>query len=163
MELEMNWIAILLAALSTFITGFIWYHPKTFGSLWMRESGMTEEKMKGVNKPLFFGLSLVYAILIAFIINFLTIHQWGAVGMIGGKYSEALSSYTAFMNDYGTKFRTFKHGALHGFMAGILLAFPLIATNAMYERRSFKYTLVTSGFWIVCFTLMGAILCGMPK
>lgn len=163
MELEMNWLAILLAALSTLVVGFIWYNPKTFGNIWMRESGVTEEKMKGSNMALIFGLSFIYAIMISLILNFLTIHQWGAVGMIGGKYNEALPSYAAFMNDYGTHFRTFKHGALHGFMSGVLLAFPLIATNAMYERRSFKYALVTSGFWIVCFTIMGGIICGMPK
>jgi len=163
MELEMNWLAILLAALSTLVMGFIWYNPKTFGNIWMRESGVTEEKMKGANMALIFSLSFVYAIMISIILNFLTIHQWGAVGMIGGKYNEALPSYAAFMNDYGTAFRTFKHGALHGFMSGVLLAFPLIATNAMYERRSFKYALVTSGFWIVCFTIMGGIICGMPK
>lgn len=163
MELEMNWLAILLAALSTLVVGFIWYNPKTFGNIWMRESGVTEEKMKGSNMALIFGLSFVYAIMISLILNFLTIHQWGAVGMIGGKYNEALPSYAAFMNDYGMHFRTFKHGALHGFMSGVLLAFPLIATNAMYERRSFKYVLVTSGFWIVCFTIMGGIICGMPK
>lgn len=163
MELEMNWIAIVLAAFTPLIIGFIWYNPKTFGNQWMRESGMTDEKMKGTNIILLFTISFVYALMLALMTNFLTVHQWGAVGMIGGKYEEALPSYSAFMSDYGMKFRTFKHGALHGFMAGVLLAFPLIGTNAMYERRSFKYTLITSGFWIICFTIMGGIICGMPK
>jgi hypothetical protein len=36
--------------------------------------------------------------------------------MIGGDPSIAKPSYVAFMADYGTRFRTFKH-ALHGFRA----------------------------------------------
>jgi hypothetical protein len=43
------------------------------------------------------------------------------------------------------EFRTFKHGALHGFLSGLFLALPIIGTNALFER-SFKYTLVTGGF-----------------
>jgi hypothetical protein len=83
------------------------------------------------------------------------------MGMIGGDESKALPSYAAFMADYGIAFRTFKHGALHGFITGLFLAFPLVGTNALYERKSFKYAFVTSGFWIVCFTIMGGILCAM--
>ena len=159
--MEINFLALLLAALSTLVVGFIWYNPKVFGGIWMRESGTTEEKMKGANMMMIFGLSVVYAFLISFLLQMLTIHQFGALGMIGGDAATAKPSYAAFMADYGDAFRTFKHGALHGFMTGLFLAFPLTATNALYERRSFKYVMVTSGFWIVCFTIMGGIICAM--
>ena len=159
--MEINFLALLLAALSTLVVGFIWYNPKVFGGIWMRESGTTEEKMKGANMILIFGLSVVYAFLISFLLQMLTIHQFGALGMVGGDAAAAKPSYAAFMADYGDAFRTFKHGALHGFMTGLFLAFPLIGTNALYERRSFKYVMVTSGFWIVCFTIMGGIICAM--
>jgi hypothetical protein len=157
--MEINVYALLVAALSTLVVGFVWYNPKVFGTIWMRESGMTEEKMKGANMLLIFGLSFFYAFLMSFVLQFLTIHQTGAVGMIGGDTTKALPSYAAFMADYGTAYRTFKHGALHGFMTGLFLILPIIGTNALYERRSFKYTLVTSGFWIVCFMIMGGIIC----
>lgn len=159
--MEINFLALLLAALSTLVVGFIWYNPKVFGGIWMRESGTSEEKMKGANMIMIFGLSVVYAFLISFLLQMLTIHQFGALGMVGGDPTAAKPSYAAFMADYGDAFRTFKHGALHGFMTGLFLAFPLTATNALYERRSFKYVMVTSGFWIVCFTIMGGIICAM--
>lgn len=157
--MEINFLALFVAALSTLIVGFVWYNPKVFGTIWMKESGMTEEKMKGGNMLLTFGLSLLYAFFISFIIQMLTIHQFGALGMVGGDPSIAKPSYEAFMADYGMAFRTFKHGALHGFMTGLFLVLPVIGTNALYERRSFKYTLVTGGFWIVCFMIMGGIIC----
>jgi hypothetical protein len=159
--MEVNFLSLLLAAVSTLLVGFIWYNPKVFGGIWMRESGMTEEKMQGANMALIFGLSIVYAFFISFVLQFLTIHQFAAFSMIGGDVAGAKPSYTAFMNDYGTGFHSFKHGALHGFLTGIFLALPIIGTNALYERRSFKYTLVTGGFWVVCFMIMGGIICVM--
>ncbi len=45
---------------------------------------------------------------------------------------------------YGNDFRTFKHGMLHGTIAGIGLALPVIAVNALFERRSFKYIAINA-------------------
>ena len=160
----MNFLALLLSALSTLVVGFIWYNPKVFGGIWMRESGMTEEKMKGANMIKIFGLSVLYAFFISFLLQAIVIHQFSAFGMVGGDPEHvalAKPSFAAFMADYGDAFRTFQHGAFHGVFTGLFLVFPLIGTNALYERRSFKYVLVTSGFWIVCFGIMGGIICAM--
>lgn len=157
--MEINFLALLVAACSTLVVGFIWYNPKVFGNAWMRESGTTEEKMKGSNMILIFGMSLLYAFFIAFILQMLTIHQWGALGMVGGKAELAKPSFGEFMADYGSAYRTFKHGAFHGFLTGIFMAIPLVGTSALYERRSFKYVMISGGFWVVCFTIMGGIIC----
>ena len=157
--MEINFVALIAAACLTLVVGFIWYHPKVFGNSWMKESGTTEEKMKATNMVLIFGLSVLYAFFIAFILQMLTVHQWGALGMVGGDANIAKPSYAEFMSDYGSAFRTFKHGALHGFMTGLFLAIPMVGTNALYERRSFKYVLINGGFWVVCFMIMGGIIC----
>jgi len=125
----------------------------------MNESGITEEKMKGGNMAITLLVSFIYAFFIAFVLRFLVIHQTGALGMVGGDASIAKPSYAAFMSDYGTAFRTFNHGALHGFMTGLFLILPVLGINALYERRSFKYTLVTGGYWVVCGMIMGGIIC----
>jgi hypothetical protein len=161
--MEINFLALLLAALSTLVVGFIWYNPKVFGTIWMKESGMTEEKMKGANMALIFGMSFFYAFLISMVIQMLVIHQMGAISMVGGfnEISSAKPSFTAFMTDYGDAFRTFKHGAFHGLITGIFFAIPLVGTSALYERRSWKYTLISGGYWTVCFMIMGGIICSM--
>ncbi len=157
--MQMNFLPLIVAAVSTLAVGFVWYNPKVFGGIWMRETGMTEENAKGANMGLIFGMTLFYAFLIAFILQFLVVHQWGASGMIGGDPTAAKPSYGAFMADYGTTFRTFKHGMLHGFMTGLLFALPVVGTGALYERRSWKYTLVSGGYWVVCCMIMGGIIC----
>lgn len=157
--MEPNFLAIFVAALSTLFVGFIWYNPKVFGTVWMRESGLTEEQLKGGNMLKIFGMAILFAFLIGMILQFLVIHQYGALGLTGGDPDKALPSYHAFMNDYGHAYRTFKHGMLHGFMAGLFLALPIVGTNALFERKSWKYIFVNGGFWIVCLTLMGGIIC----
>ena len=159
--MDINFLALLVAALSSLVVGFVWYNPKVFGNIWIKEAGMTEEKMKGSNMAMIFGLSLLYAFLISFILQMLVIHQFGAIGMVGGDPTIAKPSYAEFMADYGNAFRTFKHGALHGCMTGLLLALPVIGTNAIYERRSFKYVLVSGGYWVITCMIMGGIICAM--
>jgi hypothetical protein len=156
----MNFTAVLVAALSTLPVGFIWFNPKVFGTIWMRESGMTEEKAKTANMFKVFGFVILFSIMAAFVMQFLVIHQLGALGMVGGPdlALTAKPSYSEFMADYGHAFRTFKHGMLHGFMSGLFLALPIIGTNAMFEMKSWKYIFVHAGYWIVCFTIMGGIL-----
>jgi hypothetical protein len=160
--MEINFLAILVAAIVPLVLGFVWYNPKFLGTVWMREAEMTEEKMKSGNMAVIFGLSLLLSILLAFFVQMVTIHQFGALGMIGGDptIEGILPSYQAFMDDYGSAFRTYKHGALHGLLAGIFFVFPIMATNGMFERRSWKLTFINSGYWTVALTIMGAILCG---
>ncbi|MFC4817759.1 MULTISPECIES: DUF1761 domain-containing protein [unclassified Flavobacterium] len=155
-----NIYAVLVSSLVTLLVGFLWYNPKVFGTAWMKETGMTEEKAQQGNMAKIFGLTIFYSLLIAFIMPALTVHQMGALGMIGGDPSIAKPSYAAFLADYGDKFRTFKHGALHGFMSGLFLALPITAINALFEQKSWKYILINAGFWIVSLTIIGAIVCG---
>ncbi len=158
--MDFNILAIVVAAVVPLIVGFIWYNPKTLGIVWMRESGMTEEKFKNSNILVIFSITLVLSVLLSFSTQMLTIHQMGAYSLMGGNPAEALPSYQAFMEDYGTAFRTFKHGAFHGVLSALIMFFPVIAITALFERRSWKYIFINTGFWTICLTIMGAIVCG---
>ena len=149
----------LVASLASLVIGFIWYHPKVFGTAWMKATGMTEEKMKATNPAKTYGLALLCAFFVAFILQFLSIHQTGAFSLIDGNIETALPSYQAFMDDYGTVYRTFKHGAFHGTMAGVFFALPVICTNALFEQKSAKHAFINSGYWIVTCAVMGGIVC----
>ncbi|CAA7389009.1 DUF1761 domain-containing protein [Chryseobacterium fistulae] len=157
--MQINFLAIFVAALVPLIMGFIWYNPKVFGQVWMEEAGLTEDKMKGTNVGVFI-FSLILSVLISYFLQFVTIHQFGALGMIGGDVMNANDSYHAFMKDYGMAYRSFGHGALHSFIAGALFVFPLIAINAMFERKSWKYTMINTAYWTITITIMGGIICG---
>jgi hypothetical protein len=159
--MNINFPSLLLAALSTLIVGFIWYHPKVFGTTWMKESGVTEEKMKGSNMVLLFAMSLLYAFFIAFTLQFLVIHQMGAFSATMDVKNVNPSVLKNYMEAYGTTYRTFKHGALHGFMTGLFFALPVIGVGSLYERRSWKYVLIAGGYWVITCMIMGGIICEM--
>lgn len=157
--MNINFPALLVAALSSLAVGFLWYNPKTFGNIWMRETGITPESGKGMNMGLVFGMTFVYAFFIAFVLQFMVIHQTGAFSATVDIPNVDPSVLENYMKAYGNTYRTFKHGALHGFMAGLFFALPVIGTGALYERRSFKYTFVAGGYWVVTCMIMGGIIC----
>jgi len=160
--MEFNFYAVIVATLSSLVVGFIWYNPKVFGTIWMKEIGMTEEQAQKGNMLKIFGLTFVYSFMLAFMMSALVIHQFGALGMIGGPdmIETAKPSYAAFLADYGTAFRTYKHGALHGFFAGLFIALPIIAINGLFEQKSWKYIAISAGYWTILMTVIGAIICG---
>jgi hypothetical protein len=126
----------------------------------MKETGMTEENAKKGNKVKIFGFTILFSVMLSMMIPALVIHQMGAFGMIGGDATKALPSYNAFLADYGDAFRTYQHGALHGFVSGIFFILPVIGIHSMFDQKSWKYIFVTSGYWIITLTIMGAIICG---
>jgi hypothetical protein len=165
--LKPNIIAVLLAALVPMITGFIWYNKNVFGTAWSKAAGMTEEKMKGGNMLLIFGLSYLLSFFLAFALQFVVIHQFHLFSIVQGDpalenaNSELSLLLKNFMEKYGNNFRTFKHGVLHGTIAGITVALPIIGTNALFERKSFKYVAINAGYWILTIALMGGVICAM--
>ena len=46
MEVEINWLAVVLATASAMVVGFIWYAKPVFGTLWMHLAGLSEAKMQ---------------------------------------------------------------------------------------------------------------------
>ncbi len=165
MEPSFNILIILVAALVPLVVGFIWYNPKVFGNAWMGAAGMDPEKAKGVNMPLVFGLTFLFSFFLAFAISFMVIHQMHMYSILqkepgmNDPNSDVGVMLTGFMAKYGHNFRTFKHGMLHGTLGGLTIALPVLAVNAMFERKSWKYIWINAGFWIVCFALMGGIIC----
>jgi Protein of unknown function (DUF1761) len=160
---------LALSAIVPTIMGFIWYHPKVFGKAWMEASGLTEEKAKqGFNMPLVFGLSLVLSFMLSMSLMFATIHQFGFFSMMAdpdtmkqlGDHNSAMYLHArAIFDACGTNFRTFRHGAFHGVILAVFTVVPVVGTNALFERKSFKYAAINAGFWIVCMGIMGAIIC----
>lgn len=163
--LTVNFPIILAASLIPLVIGFIWYNPKVLGTAWLEAAGVTEEKMKGANMPLIFGLSFLFSFFLAMSLQFMVIHQFhiGSILMnepsLKDPNSELYKYVMDFLAKYGNNFRTFKHGSFHGFLAGMMLALPMIGTNALFERKSFKYIAINVGYWTISMSLMGGVIC----
>lgn len=158
-------LILAAAALVPLVMGFIWYNPKTFGNAWMKAAHVTEDQMKGSNMALIFGLTYVLSFFIAAMLFTAVVHQSAYYSLMasepgfGEEGSDVMLMIQQFMNKYGGHFRTFKHGALHGGITGTLLVTPVMAINAMFERKGFKYIAINGGYWIISMIIMGGIIC----
>ena len=128
----MNVPAILVAALSAFIVGALWYSPLLFGTAWQHASGVTDLALKSQNRPKVLSLAFLLVLVMA-------------------------GNLAAFLNQPTT---TLAWGAAAGFLAGfgwVALGFGVVA---LFESRSLSYVLINGGYMMVAFVLMGAIIGG---
>lgn len=158
--MNINWLAIFVAAFIPTVIGFLWYNPKVFGNAWMKAAEMTDEKIKNANMLVIFGVSLILSLMLSLAMNNWSIHQMNVPGVFHGDSSQEA---TAFLQDfaakYGDRYRTFSHGSVHGLIAGFFIALPILGTNALFERKGFKYIAVNAGYWIVTLAIMGGLIC----
>lgn len=159
--MQVHAYVIFLAALIPLITGFVWYNPKVFGNAWMKSINATPESLQsGSNMALIFGLCYVFSLMISAALMSMVIHQFGFASVFEGDTSTESAAYMKdFFENYGGRFRTFKHGALHGTIAGLFVAMPILGTNALFERKGFKYIAIHTGYWMLTLALMGGVLC----
>jgi len=165
--MEINWLVQILAALIPLVMGFIWYNPKVLGTAWMRAAGLTEEKLKGANMPLVFGLSFLFSLLLSFTYGGFADH-WVAFQAFFRPVAEhgmGVDPATPFgaelkglIDGYGERYSTWRHGAVHGLIMSIMFILPVMATNAMFERKSFNYILINWGYWTLTIMLMFLVI-----
>lgn len=125
----LNIWAVIVAALSNFLIGGLWYSRGLLGRVWMRENGFTEESLKGSNMAKIFGLAFL-------------------LGLI------AAANLALFL---GPEDRP-EMGALWGFAAGFGWVATFLGTIYLFERKSFTLFLINAGYSIVALTVMGIIL-----
>ena len=124
-----NLWAVLVAGVSAFAVGGLWYAPFAFGGTWMRETGLTEAEVAAANPAKVYGLSFVLSLLAALVF-----------ALFLGPAPEL----------------AFAAGA--GLMAGVFWVGASFGINYLFEQRSLKLFLVNAGYHTVQFTLYGAIL-----
>lgn len=159
-------LPFLLAALIPMLVGALYYSPMIAGKAWMKTNGFTEESLKGANMVLILILCYVFALLLTYPLWQLVVHQSGMMGVLamqegfGVAGSEVQNYYDNFLETYGDLHRTFGHGAMHGgVIGGLFVAFPIIAINALFERRGWKYIAIHVVYWMITLGLMGGVLC----
>jgi Protein of unknown function (DUF1761) len=126
---DINWIAMLVAAIAGFMVGGLWYGP-LFGKPWMAETGITEEEARKSNMPKLFGTVFVLNLFAAFILG----HVLATYGNPGLATSAMVGG-----------------GIGLGFVA------TSIGVNYLFSRNSMRLFLIDAGYWTVIYSVMGAI------
>lgn len=128
-EIDINFWAVFVSALSMFLVGGIWYSPFLFGKPWLQELGENESFLNTGNKGVIFGGSFVLALLMA--INL--------AGFVSG-------------------YDSWTWGLIGGLLAGFGWVALSLGIIYLFERKSFKLFLINGGYLIFSFVIMGIIL-----
>lgn len=134
--LELNWLSVLAGFVVYFITGAIWFGPKTFYPAWMRAKGQDPANPPGTHgMATVFGLTAIGALVqvtaLASVLWFVTEAQ-GPVGALGG--------------------------ALAGLLIGIGFAAASSLSHRLFGGDGFRVWAIEVGGDIVGLTLAGLVL-----
>lgn len=130
MGTTIHWLAVLVAGVSGFAVGGLWYGP-LFLKPWLRAEGKTKEQMGGGHPAMVFGLAFLCNLLSALILD----HVFGTYGNPGLSLSLAIA-------------------------AGVALGFviPAYGVNYLFAGRRLALFLIDAGYWLVTYLMMGLVL-----
>ena len=126
---QVNWLAVIAAALSMFVIGGLWYSPMLFGKSWQKAAGLSDAQVAGGNLPLIFELAFVLSLLMATNLAFFL----AGVADVGAAVGYAVA-------------------------AGLGWAAFGLSVVALFERRPLAYHIINGGYLTVAFVVMGLIL-----
>jgi len=134
--LGVNIWAVLVSALATMVVGFVWYSPMLFAKPWTilmgydpNDKAKLAEMQKSAGPS--YAMSLVASILSAIVL---------------GKII-AVSGVTTPVD-----------GLKIGMAVWLGFVTTVQFTNALFSRQRFKLYLINTGYQLVCYIAMGAIL-----
>ncbi|AWX45018.1 hypothetical protein HME9304_02026 [Flagellimonas maritima] len=129
-SMYINHLAVLVCAVTNLVVGAVWYSPALFYNAWKKENNLTDDDFKDVNMGKVYGITFIMALVMS--------------------YNMAL-----FLGDANTDWIW---GMSAGFFTGFGFCSMIFTAIALFEKKSWKYIFINSGYIIVYFTLIGFIL-----
>jgi hypothetical protein len=129
-ELNLNWWAVLFAAVVNMVVGALWYSPALFGNQWVKLLGKKMKDM-GKNAGQAYGITTVAALVQTFILALL-VHNLGA--------------------------STASDGAALGLLLWLGVAATTSISDYVFSGRPLMLWALNQGYYLVVLMANGAIL-----
>jgi hypothetical protein len=142
MNVDVNWLAVVLAGLSSMVVGSLWYMPATFGSAWMKMTGVKPDKIRGATPQ---AMAWMYGSV--FVASLVTAYILAHVSFLSNQFF----GNSFLMDSLSTAFWVWL-----GFTAVRLY------THDTFEGRRKKLTLLNAAHELVTFLVM-ALIIGLLK
>lgn len=123
-----DWFAVIVAAVSAFMVGGVWYSPLLFQKAWMEECGLTELDLNQSDPRVTFGGSL----LLTFMASFMLSVVLGPDPLLG-------------------------QSILTGLVIGLFWVASSLGVSYLFELRSLKLFLINGGYHVIQFVTMGMV------
>lgn len=134
LDVIINYWAVLIAALVSFVIGGLWYSPILLGNVCMKEAGISKKDIKKAKEK---GMSRRY--LSSFI---------GALLM-----SYIMAHFVQFVSA-----SNFFDGVTTGFWIWFGFIVPVLLGSVLWEGKTLKYYTINIGYYLVSLAVMGGIL-----
>ena len=125
---EINWLPVLLGALTFFLVGAIWYGV-LFSKAWQKAAGISDEQLQGGNMALIFGLTFLAEVVIAMTL-------WHLIVRTGASDRAVMMMAIGF---------------------GATIMTPAIGINSLYLRKTLAHFLIDAGHFMVGMAAMGGV------
>ena len=134
MELSnINFLALIVAAVASFGLGAVWYSPLLFSKAWQKAVGLSDETLQKANMAVVFGSSFVLIFLMDF----------GLAVILQGHATRDISALS---------------GMLYGLLIGLFFIATSYGINMIYQRKSFTLWAIDSAYQVLYLGMTGAIL-----
>ena len=134
---EINWLAVLLADVSSMIIGAVWYAMPVFGRRWMRLTGIKEEDMRQG------GAAVALPLIITFVVSFFT------AAVLAGSAAIAQHFYQGSF---------FLNAVLTAVILWIGFTAARLITHDLFDRRPSSLTVLNLAHELVTVVVMGLII-----
>lgn len=137
MNIEVNYIAVLIAAVASMIVGFLWYGPFILGKPWMKERGLTKEELSKSQKEMgkYYGLSFVVSLITAYVLSH--------VMTLSGSFFHYSVLQTAFTT---------------GLFMWLGFIMPVQLTATIFGNKNWKLFGIDTGYQLVSILVMGLVI-----
>ena len=130
-EVTINYLAVLVAAISTMIVGSLWYSPLLLGKLWMKHSGVTEHEAKNTNMAKTYGIMFLGSLVMCFVMSHF-------IDYVGAKDASA--------------------GATAAIWLWLGFVVTVGVGGVLFEKKPWALYLINMGYQLVSMVIVGAIL-----
>lgn len=136
MNIEINWLAVIVAVVASMVLAKTWFTPRTFGNPWRSYTGITPADSKKAGKK---------PIILTLFANIVTVIVMAASIDIAFTFFENSSVWLAL---------------LIGFVAWLAFSASTLATHNAFEQKPQKLTLINNGYQLALFLIISAIIGG---
>ena len=134
MNVEINWLAVVLAAASSMVVGSIWYAKAVFGKTWQKLVGMDDKKMKSGAGPAM-GMAVVASFITAYIL-----------------------AHVAFLSHNFFNHSFLQDSVMTAFWLWLGISATTIIVHDAFEQRPSQLTLMNIGNQFATLMVMGIII-----
>lgn len=137
MNVEVNYLAVLLAGVATMVVGFLWYGPMLFAKPWMKLMGHTEKSLEKEKDAM--GKTYTISFLLALVTAYVLSHVM--------TFSENYFHYPQLMT-----------GLTSAFWMWLGFVMPVQATDVLFGGKKWKLFAINTGYQLASLLAMGVVL-----